>query len=49
MKNQVYTDRQYEIYKHNRNEKCSMIAEVWKEGRLIAALFEFEEVKCRET
>lgn len=37
----VYTDRAYEIYKLTNTPGYEIIVEVWKEGRLIAALFNF--------
>jgi hypothetical protein len=39
----VYSDRQYAIHKLINDENYETIVEVWKEGRLIAALFEFTE------
>lgn len=36
----IYSDRRYEIYKLQNTQGYKVIAEVWKEGRLIAALFE---------
>ncbi|MGF6951009.1 hypothetical protein QF028_003514 [Neobacillus sp. B4I6] len=35
----IYSDRQGAIYKLSNDKKYEMICEVWKEGRLIAALF----------
>lgn len=43
----IYTDRYGAISKLINDENYEMIAEVWKEGRLIAALFEFmEDFEC---
>jgi hypothetical protein len=35
----IYTDRQGAIYKLSNDKNFEMICEVWKEGRIIAALF----------
>lgn len=37
----VYSDRQYEIHKLTHTPGYEIIVEIFKEGRIIAALFQF--------